>query len=201
MKRLLSGTIATACVVLGVVLCTAQAQQPACNSGTVSIPFLTKPDDGWDVSFVKQENVISSGEYILSDGKDSGLRYVQLEARKQVITLPHIEVDPCNNTGTIREWHLIPKQGVTGFEKNGHLFAYQVWVQMVAGPGPDSQVIGSNTHVIFYDMHGNGIFDSVRLGAGIGMPLVPDWVEKGSNSSARQPNSTSTSGSVANPPR
>lgn len=120
--------------------------------------------------------MIRSGQYILSDGKDSGLRYLEVEAKKQVITLPHIEVNPCNHKGTIREWHLIPKQ-VIGFEKNGRVFAYQVLVQMVASPDPDSQVLGANTHVIFYDMHGDGIFDSVRLGAGIGMPLVPDWVE------------------------
>jgi hypothetical protein len=60
-------------------------------------------------------------------------------------------------------------------------------MQFMGGPYPNSTVIGSNTHVIFYDMHGDGIFDAVRIGAGIGMPLVPDWVEKGSNDSVRPP--------------
>lgn len=185
MRRLRSA-IATVVLIFGVAISIAQTQPPACSAGTVSIPFLTRPDDGWDVSFARQANVIRSGQYILSDGKDSGLRYVEYEARKQVITLPHIEVNPCDHSGTIREWHLVPKQ-VIGFEKNGHPFAYQVWVQMVAGPGPDSQVLGANTHVIFYDMHGDGIFDSVRLGAGIGMPLVPDWVEKGGSTPVHPP--------------
>lgn len=179
----LNGMITTVVLVFGVAIGATQTQPPGCNSGTISISFLTKPDGGWNVSFVKKEKIISSGQYILSDGKDSGIRYVKYEARKQAITLPHIEVNSCNHTGTITEWHLIPKQDVIGFEKNGHLFAYQVWVQMVAGHSNDSQVLGSNTHVIFYDMHGSGVFDSVRLGAGIGMPLVPDWVENNSNSS------------------
>src|SRR5437016_8839576 len=117
MNRLMEA--ATVLLIFGVAISTAQTQPPACNCGTVSIPFLTKPDDGWNVSFAKQAKVIRSGKYILSDGKDSGLRYVEYEARKQVITLPHIEVNPCSHTGTIRDWHLIPKQ-VLGFEKNGH---------------------------------------------------------------------------------
>jgi hypothetical protein len=165
-------------LVFEAMVCTAQASSSECNPGPVSIPFLTKPGDGWDVNFAKQAIAIKNGPYILSDGKDSGFRYVEYEPKKQVITLPHIEVNPCNHTGTIRDWHLIPKQ-VIGFEKNGRVFAYRVWVQMVAGPTPDSQVIGSNTHVIFYDMQGNGVFDSVRLGSGIETPLVPDWVKNG----------------------
>jgi hypothetical protein len=164
-------------VIFGIMTSTARNVASECDSGPVTIPFLTKPGDGWDVSFAKEAKVMRSGQYILSAGKDTGLRYIEYEAKKQVISLPHIEVNFCTHTGVIRDWHLLPKQ-VIGFEKNGHVFAYQVWVQMVTGPGPDSQVIGSNTHVIFYDMHGDGIFESVRLGAGVGMPLVPSWVEK-----------------------
>lgn len=156
--------------------CTAQARS-GCDPGPVSIPFLTKPGDGWNISFAKEARVLGRGEFVLGDGKDAGFQYVEYEARKQVITLPHIEVNPCDHTGVIREWYLIPKK-LIGFEKNGRIFAYQVWVQFIAGPKLDSKVIGSNTHVIFYDMHGDGIFDSVRLGAGVGMPLVPDWVKK-----------------------
>jgi hypothetical protein len=169
-------TVTIFIVVFGAVLCTAQAAPSECNPGPVSIPFLTKHGEGWDVSFAKQANAIRNGPYILSDGKDAGFQYVEYEPKKQVITLPHIEVNPYNHTGIIRDWHLIPKQ-VIGFQKNGRVFAYRVWVQMVAGPGPDSQVIGSNTHVIFYDMHGDGVFDTVRLGSGIETPTVPDWVK------------------------
>ena len=181
MKRLGSAII-TVFLIFGVAICIAQTQPTECTSSTISIPFLTKSGDGWDVNFAKQATAIRSGQFILSDGKDSGLQYVEYAAREQVITLPHVEVDPCKHTGTIREWYLIPKQ-VIGFEKNGHLFAYQVSVQMVAGPSPDSQVLGANTHVIFYDMHGDGTFDSVRLGAGIGMPMVPNWVDKSGSAS------------------
>jgi hypothetical protein len=183
MKRLRTAII-TVVFICAVTTCIAQTQPPECTSATVSIPFLTKSGDGWDMSFAKQANVIRSGPFILSDGKDSGLQYVQYEVRERVITLPHIEVDPCKHTGTIREWYLIPKR-VTGFEKNGHLFAYVVWVQMVDGPSLDARILGANTHVVFYDMHGDGIFDSVRLGASFGMPLIPDWIEKNGNAAAR----------------
>ena len=176
-------TITILIVVLGAMVCSAQDPPTKCNPGPVSIPFLTKPGEGWDVSFAKDATPIKNGRYVLQDGKDAGFQYVEYEAKKQVITLPHIEVNPCDHTGTIRNWYLIPKQ-LIGFEKNGHVFAYRVWVQMVAGPNPDSQVLGSNTHVIFYDMHGDGIFDSVRLGSGIEMPLVPEWVSKSTSKHA-----------------
>ena len=181
MSRLIS-MVTVFIVGLGAAVSMAQAAPSECNPGPVSIPFLTKPGEGWDVSFAKDANEIRNGPYVLSNGRDAGFQYVEYEPKKQVITLPHIEVNPCNHTGTIRDWHLIPKQ-VIGFQKNGRVFAYRVWVQMVAGPSSDSEVIGSNTHVIFYDMHGNGVFDSVRLGSGIEMPLVPDWVRSATGKS------------------
>jgi hypothetical protein len=155
----------------------AQVTSPDCTQAVVSIPFLTKFGDGWDTSFVEHSKLIREGRFIVSDGQDSGLTLIEYQPKRQVITLPHIEVNPCDHTGSIREWHLLPKQ-VIGFKKNGHLFAYQILGQMVAGVSADSQVIASNTYVIFYDMHGDGIFDSVRLGAGTGMPIIPDWVKK-----------------------
>lgn len=178
MSRLGSGTIAL------ILVCHAMAGtlQPApweCKSGSVSIPFLTNSEDGWDVSFVKKPKVLKRGPFILADGTDSGLQVVKYEFKKQTIILPRIAVNPCEYTGTFRQLYFVPKQ-VIGFEKDGHLFAYTVWVQAVSGPGPKAMVIGYNTHVIFYDMHGNGVFDSVRLGAGIGMPLIPDWVKNAS---------------------
>lgn len=174
-------------VFLWAVVCKSQAAAPQCNPGPVSIPFLTKPSDGWDVSFAKEATPIRNGPYVLSDGKDAGFEYVEYEPRKQVITLPHIEVNPCNHTGVIQNWHMVPKQ-VIGFKKNGHVFAYRIWVQMVAGPRADSQVIGSNTHVIYYDMHGDGVFDSVRLGSGIETPLVPDWIRNSTGKNRDQVN-------------
>jgi hypothetical protein len=176
---LLRNVTTSAIMLFGVMTSMAQTAPPQCKSGHISIPFLTKPHDGWDVSFAKQARQITTGPYITSDGKDSGLQYVEYEAKKQVITLPNIEVDACNHTGTIQELYLIPKQ-VRGFEKGGRLFAYEVRVQMVAGPSLDSQMLGSTMNVIFYDMRGDGIFDSVRLGVGTGMPIVPDWVKSGS---------------------
>lgn len=175
MKSRLLSAITMFILVLGSVMCMAQPATADCNPGPVSIPYLTKPGEGWDVSFAKQAKPIRSGPYVLSDGENAGFQYVEYAPKKQVITLPHIEVNPCNHTGTIRDWHMIPKQ-VIAFQKNGRVFAYRVWVQMVAGPRPNSQVIGSNTHVIFYDMDGDGVFDSVRLGSGIETPLVPEWV-------------------------
>ena|ERR1700674_5596868 len=106
-----------------------QTATSGCDPGPVSISFLTKPGDGWDVTFVKQANVISKGPFILSNGKDSGLTFVEYHAKKQLITLPHIEVNPCDHAGTIRYWYFVPKQ-VIGFEKSGHLFAYQVWARI-----------------------------------------------------------------------
>jgi hypothetical protein len=163
-----------------------QTANSSCHLGLSSIPFLTKlGGEGWDVTFAKEAKEIKRGPYMINNGKeqqDSGLTGIQYEVKKVVITLPHIEVNPCDGTGTVRDFHLMPKQ-VIGFEKNGHLFAYHVWMQFMGGSDPNSTVIGSNTHVIFYDMHGDGVFDAVRIGAGIGMPLVPEWVEKGSNAS------------------
>jgi hypothetical protein len=162
-------------VSFGAFLCTAQSVPAECNPAPISIPLLTKSVDGWDMSFTKEAKATKNVPYILSDGKDTGFRYVEYEPKKQVITLPHIEVNPCNHTGTIDDWHLVPMQ-VVGFEKNGHVFAYRVWGRRVSGPSLDSQALASNTHVTFYDMHGDGIFDSVRLGDGIEPPSVPDWV-------------------------
>ena len=173
---LLRTVITSAIVVFSVMASMAQTAPPECKSEHFSIPFLTKSGDGWNVSFAKQAKLISNRPYISSDGKDSGIRLVDYEPQQQVITLPNIEVDACNHTGTIQEWYLIPKE-VRSFEKGGRPFAYQVQVQMVAGPNLDSHMLGSITNLIFYDMHGDGIFDSVRMGSGASMPLVPDWVK------------------------
>jgi hypothetical protein len=173
---LLGNTLTQLIMVLGVMIGIAKTVPSECKSEHVSIPFLKKSGEGWDVSFAKQAKLISSRPYLGVDGQDSGLRYVEYEAKEQVITLPEIEVDTCNHTGTIQEFYLIPKQ-VAGFENAGRTFAYAVLVQMIAGPNLDSQALGSQMNVIFYDMHGNGKFDSVRIGAGVGMPLIPDWVK------------------------
>jgi hypothetical protein len=164
-----------------VILCLANGNaQPtaSCNQHAISIPFLTKAGDGWDVTFAKEAAVIKKGPYMVQNGiaqQDSGLTAVLFEVKKLIVTLPHIEVNSCDGTGTIRNLYLMPKQ-VIGFERNGHLFAYQVWMQNLGGPNTNAAVIGSNMHVIFYDMHGDGVFDSVRIGSGVGMPLVPEWV-------------------------
>jgi hypothetical protein len=164
-----------------------QSANSQCNQQPVSIPSLTKPDNtGWDVTFAKDAQVLSKGPYVLSDGKGSGLTIISYAVKKVVITLPHIEVNVCDGTGTIRYRYFTPKQ-VIGFEKNGRLFAYQVWGQSIGGPEPDSPVIGMNMYFIFYDMHGDGIFDTVRIGSGIGMPRIPDWLEKGGSGSAHSP--------------
>src|ERR1700748_1611092 len=163
-KMLLRNALTNAIVVFSVMTSVAQTATPECKSGHTSIPFLTKSGDGWDVSFAKQAKLILNRPYITSDGKDSGIRLVDYEPQQQVITLPHIEVDACNHTGTIQEWYLIPKE-VRSFEKGGRPFAYQVQVQMMAGPNLDSHMLGSITDLIFYDMHGDGIFDSVRMGS------------------------------------
>jgi hypothetical protein len=162
-----------------------QSVNSQCSQQSVSIPYLTKPDDtGWDVTFAKDAQILSKGPYVLGDGRDSGLMIIKYTVKKVVITLPHIEVNTCEGTGTIKYWYFKPKQ-VIGFEKNGRLFAYQVWGQAITGPDLNSQVIGMNTYFIFYDTHGDGIFDAVRIASGVGMPRVPDWVEKGSNASVR----------------
>jgi len=158
------------------------ASSIACNQAPLTISVLTKPDDGWDVAFAKKARVIKKGPFMIQNGKDlkdSGLTVAVYEVKRQIIALPRIEVNACDKTGTIRHWYLIPTQ-VLGLEKSGHLFAYQVAVELSGGPTLDSGVLGANMHVMFYDMQGHGVFDLVRIasGVGLGAPLVPDWVEK-----------------------
>src|ERR1700745_3846181 len=98
-KMLLRNAITSAIVVFSVMASMAQTAPPECKSEHFSIPFLTKSGDGWDVSFAKQAKLISNRPYINSDGKDSGIRLVDYEPQQQVITLPYIEVDACNQPG------------------------------------------------------------------------------------------------------
>ncbi len=162
-----------------------------CAQAPLTISVLTKPDDGWDVAFAKEAKVVKKGPFMIQNGKemqDSGLTVIVYEVKKQIITLPRIEVNACDKTGTVKNWYLRPMQ-VLGLEKNGHLFAYKVWVELAGGPTLDSPVLGANMHVVFYDMHGNGVFDLVRIasGVGIGAPSVPDWVGKSPNDATIRP--------------
>ena len=107
-----------------------------CTQAPLIVSVLTKPDEGWDVAFAKKAKVIKKGPFMIQEGqnlKDSGLTVVVHEVKKQVIVLPKIEVNACDKTGTIRNWYLIPTQ-VLGLEKNGHLFAYQVAVELSGLP-------------------------------------------------------------------
>jgi len=151
-----------------------------CNQPPLTIFVLTKQDDGWDVAFAKTAKVTKTGPFRISNGKeikDSGLTAVVYEVSKQVIAVPKIEVNPCNKTGTIGYWYLIPTL-VLGLEKNGHLFAYHVSAELSGGATLDSGVLGANMHVMFYDMEGRGVFSLVKISSGVGLPFVPDWVEK-----------------------
>jgi hypothetical protein len=166
-----------------------------CNNAPMTISVLTKPDDGWDVAFAKKAKVVKQGPFMIQNGKesqDSGLTVVVYEAKKRIITLPKIEVNTCDRSGTIKNWYLIPTQ-VLGLKKNGRLFAYELSVELAGGPTLGSGVLGADMQVMFYDMQGHGVFEVVRIasGVGLGVPVVPDWIQtvpsRSGNSTMRPP--------------
>jgi hypothetical protein len=66
----------------------AQTSSPECKSETISIAFLAKPGDGWDVSFVKEAAVVKTAPMVLGDGKDNQeLHHRKISFEEEFVTL------------------------------------------------------------------------------------------------------------------
>jgi hypothetical protein len=98
----------------------------------------------------------------------------EYKTTNEIMEIPEISINNCLMTSRLSTLYFKAKSAI-GLELNGKTFAYVVFAQLRTGR--HGGAIGAEMNIIFYDMNGNGVFNSVQTAVPYGIPFIPPWVK------------------------
>jgi hypothetical protein len=172
MKFVLSGFILVSYFLSGTML--AQESANGCVSKLKNVTVLDTVD-GWRMDFLDKSTILSTRIFPPSDANSVETILMGYKVKKIVITIPHIQFDSCDESAVLSYWYILPESAV-GFQSRGRTFAYLIAGQLVSGSGAGYSYAGGKMNLLFTDTHGDGKFNKIHLGEGVGLlPNVPAW--------------------------
>lgn len=156
-----------------------QAQAPSpqqCESTPNAILRVEKPGTDWTRGLFVKSQVLMRAPFKATSDEDSGLTTTAYAVTGKPVILPYITADPCGKTAILSDLVLKPT-GIMGVERNGRTFAYIASGKIASSSKRDAGVMGAEMNIVFYDVHGLGVFDTVPLGSSKRLPYIPQWAK------------------------
>jgi hypothetical protein len=176
MQRILCVVVAVLSVLSGIAFCQSGSPEPRCEKPAQSAVRIERPDKDWTLGFIKKDRILKRSPFDSAPDAQAGFIATTYAVSTQSVLLPYITFNQCDRTAVVSSLILKPA-GARGISKNGRTFAYLVWGGLVSDSRPFAEGIGADTNVVFYDVRGNGHFDTVQIGALRSLPFVPEWVK------------------------
>jgi hypothetical protein len=160
----------------GVALGQGGPPKEPCVTPAHSAIRIERPGEDWPLAFIRKDRILKRSPFDSEPGGEAGFVATAYAVSARPVLLPYITINECDKTAVLSGLTLKPN-GALAISKNGRTFAYIVWGALVTGTGSQSEGVGADINVVFYDLHGNGHFDTVQVGSLKRLPFVPEWVK------------------------
>jgi hypothetical protein len=162
-----------------IFLCMPMTSQSRPADSMLKTYSLLKQVHGWNLDFLNEAKIVSRSEYVFSgDKRKRVFATVGYETAPTVITLPLIQMANVGGRETVicDKVYFIP-ESVVAVEYKNRVFGYMLSGRLVSAPHIHAAGVGAGLSLVLYDMEGTGLFDTIRLFSGAGLPFLPDWVK------------------------